>query len=245
MSRFFVNKDNVKNSSIFITDKDDIKHITKVLRLDIGDLIDISDSIEFEYETEIISIDRDYIEVKVLNKKKFTREPQTKITLFQGIPKQGKMETIIQKSVELGVNAIVPIFTERTVVTDKGNFKSKVERWQKIADESVKQCKRGIIPKINQSSTLMEIMKEIGQYELVLFPYENEEAFTIKDCLRNLDVKPQRIAIIIGPEGGFSDKEAEMIKNAGAKCVTLGKTILRTETAGIVTIAMVMYELEL
>jgi len=245
MSRFFVNKNCVGNNTIKITDKDDIKHIVKVLRLGVGDKIDISDSLEYEYNTEIISVNIDFLETKILDKQKFAREPETNITLFQGIPKQGKMETIIQKSVEIGVYSIVPIFTDRTVVTDNGNFKNKIERWQKISDEAVKQCKRGIIPKIKGSLILSEILKDLDKYELIIFPYENESNFTIKDCLRNLDYRPKDIAVIIGPEGGFSEEEAEKLKNAGANCVTLGKTILRTETAGIVTIAMVMYELEL
>lgn len=245
MSRFFVNSKNITDNTISITDKDDIKHIVKVLRLAVGDFIDISDSVEFEYKAEIIVIELGHVKTKILEKQKFAREPEIMITLFQGIPKQGKMETIIQKAVELGVNSIVPVFTDRTVVTDKGNFKNKIERWQKIADEAVKQCKRGIIPQINNSTSIKEILNDMSNYELIIFPYENEEKFSIKDCLKNLDYKPKNLAIIIGPEGGFSDNETAQLKKAGAKCVTLGKTILRTETAGIVAIAMSMYELEL
>lgn len=245
MSRFFVSSENVMEKTITITDKDDIKHISKVLRLSEGDPIDISDSVEFEYATEILTIEKDYVEVKILDKQKFAREPEIKITLFQGIPKQGKMETIIQKCVELGIYSIVPVFTSRTVVTDKGNFKNKIERWQKVSDEAVKQCKRGIVPMIQENKTFQEMMQDILSYELILFPYENEGDYTIKDCLRNLENQPKEVAIIIGPEGGFSDKEAIELKSLGAKCVTLGKTILRTETAGMAALAMTMYELEL
>ncbi len=245
MSKFFVHPRNVKNSTINITDPDDRKHIVKVLRLDIGDEISISDTVQFEYNAEIIEIEKDYIEAKILDKQKFAREPELKITLFQGIPKQGKMETIIQKTVELGASSIVPVFTDRTVVIDHGNFHKKIDRWQKVADEAVKQCKRGIIPQIRKEMTFQEMMNAIVKYELILFPYENEENTSIKDCLRNLKVKPQNTAVIIGPEGGFSDKEAQELKKIGSQCVTLGKTILRTETAGMAAIAMTMYELEL
>ncbi|MEL7655788.1 MAG: 16S rRNA (uracil(1498)-N(3))-methyltransferase, partial [Bacillota bacterium] len=224
---------------------DDRKHITKVLRHGIGDTISISDTVEFEYIAEIIAIEKDYIDTRILDKQKFAREPQLKITLFQGVPKQGKMETIIQKNVELGVYSIVPVFTDRSVVIDHGNFHKKIDRWQKVADESVKQCKRGIIPQIQREMIFQEMLNEIVKYELILFPYENENNFSIKDCLRQLSEKPQRAAIIIGPEGGFSDNEAEALKKIGAQCVTLGKTILRTETAGMAAIAMTMYELEL
>lgn len=245
MSRFFVSSEHVMDQTIMITDKDDIKHISKVLRLSEGDTIDISDSIEFEYATEILTIEKDFVEVKILDKQKFAREPEIKVTLFQGIPKQGKMETIIQKCVELGIYSIIPVFTSRTVVTDKGNFKNKIERWQKVSDEAVKQCKRGIVPVIQENKTFQEMMQEILSYELILFPYENEGDYSIKDCLRSLENQPKEVAIIIGPEGGFSDKEAAELKSIGAKCVTLGKTILRTETAGMAALAMTMYELEL
>lgn len=245
MSRFFVDSTDIKDNVISITDQEDIRHILKVLRLGPGDTVDISDSAEFEYQTEIITIDKNLIETKILDKQKFAREPELKITLFQGIPKQGKMETIIQKNVELGVYSIIPVFTHRTVVTDKGSFCKKIERWQKISDEAVKQCKRGIIPEIKKEIQFQDAVKELGQYDLVLFPYENEENYSIKACLRSLQAKPQKVAIFIGPEGGFSDAEADALIAAGAVSVSLGRTVLRTETAGMAAIAMVMYELEL
>ena len=245
MSKFFVDAKDVKDSTILITDADDRKHMTKVLRLGIGDIINISDIVEFDYITEITAIEKDYIETRILDKQKFAREPELKITLFQGVPKQGKMETIIQKNVELGVFSIVPVFTDRSVVIDHGNFHKKIDRWQKVADEAVKQCKRGIIPQIQREISFREMINELVKYELILFPYENEENYTIKDCLRKLSDKPKNVAIIIGPEGGFSEKEAELLVKIGAQSVTLGKTILRTETAGMAAMAMVMYELEL
>ncbi len=254
MSRFFVNPQNVGNACISIIEKDDIHHITKVLRLKKGDKIDISDSIEWEYKTEIVCMEEEYIETKILDKQKFAREPEVKITLFQGLPKQGKMEVIIQKAVELGVFKIVPVFTDRSIVTDNGKMGKKIERWQKIADEAVKQCRRGIIPKISEELKFKDMLEQFENFDLVLFPYENEENRSIKKSLQSyqalhtlpsLPKKPQTVAIIIGPEGGFSEKEATALKGIGADSVTLGKTILRTETAGLAAIAMVMYELEL
>ncbi|MGI6748545.1 MAG: 16S rRNA (uracil(1498)-N(3))-methyltransferase [Anaerovoracaceae bacterium] len=245
MNRFFVDAKEVLDNTIRITDQNDMKHMLKVLRLGIGDIISISDSVEFEYEAEIVAIEKDYVEARIMDKQKFAREPELEITLFQGIPKQGKMETIIQKTVELGVNSIVPVFTDRTIVVDHGNFNKKIERWQKISDEAVKQCKRGIIPKINSQITFSEMLEDITKYDLILFPYENEVKRSIKECLRGLVVKPKKVAIIIGPEGGFSDSEARILIKSGAQSVSLGKTILRTETAGMAAIAMVMYELEM
>jgi len=245
MSRFFVNPGDVWENGIHIRSKEDIHHISKVLRLKPGDEIDISDSECWEYRVEIQLMEQDVIETRIIDKQKFAREPKLKITLFQGLPKQGKMELIIQKAVELGVFSIVPVFTDRSIVTDNGKMGKKIERWQKIADEAVKQCKRGIIPRITTEMNFKEMGQALGEYDLVLFPYENEEDKSIKGALQNLREKPGTVAIIIGPEGGFSEKEAAFMKGSGAEIVSLGKTILRTETAGIAAIAMTMYELEL
>lgn len=245
MSRFFTTPDNVVEKTIRITDKQDIQHIAKVLRLREGDKIDISDSVKWEYKTEISYIDQDYVETIILDKQKFSNEPYTKVTLFQGVPKQGKMELIIQKTVELGVYEIVPVFTDRTVVTDNGKFFKKIERWQKVSDEAVKQCKRGIIPNVGDDIKFKKMLTLLKGFDLVLFPYENEDNRTIKDALRELKNKPETVAIIIGPEGGFSDKEADSLKEMNTECITLGKTTLRTETAGMAALAMTMYELEL
>lgn len=245
--RIFTDAANIGDKYIKITDKGDIKHMIKVMRLAEGDTVDVSDSMEWEYQTEIISVDADEVLLAIVDKQKFAREPETRVTLFQGVPKAGKMETIIQKCVELGVHAIVPVFMERTVVVEKGNFGKKLDRWQKISDEAVKQCKRGMIPQIEEQLQFKDMLPVLKDFDLILFPYENESNFSIKDCLRNLPEgqKPETVAIVIGPEGGFSDKEAELMDENGAVRVTLGKTILRTETAGMAALAMTMYELEL
>lgn len=253
MSRFFVDRSAVLEREIEITDKDDIRHITKVLRLKPGDFVDISDSAEYEYRAELMSFEKDRIVAAIHDKQSFSKEPALRVSLYQGIPKQGKMETIIQKTVELGINRIIPVFTKRTVVTEKGNFEKKLERWQKIADEAVKQCKRGLIPQIEAPVRFSQMLETvILEHDLVLFLYENEEKTTIKDVLRSrmkqLADQGQRIqsvALIIGPEGGFSDEEAEKLDQEEIFCATLGKTVLRTETAGIAALSMVMYELEL
>ena len=157
----------------------------------------------------------------------------------------GKMETIIQKSVELGVYSIVPIITARTIVTEKHGIEKKLDRWNRVSAEAVKQCKRGIVPEVKKSLNFNEMLDDLAQYDLVLFPYEDENDASIKDVLRNLKDKKENIAVIIGPEGGFSQEEAQAVVDAGGKSVSLGKTILRTETAGPATLAMIMYELEI
>lgn len=244
MSRFFVSPENIGEDNIIIDNREDLHHMVKVLRLSAGDEIDVSDSSQWEYRCEILSVDADSAVARIVDKQKFTAEPDVKVTLFQGIPKQGKMEVIVQKCVELGVESIVPVFMARTVVVDKGNFGKKIQRWQKVSDEAVKQCRRGIIPQVREPVRTAEAIKQFDRFDLVLFPYENEDGRTIKDELRNCG-SPRNVAVIIGPEGGFSDEEAEAIVNAGGRSVSLGKTTLRTETAGMAAIAMIMYELEL
>lgn len=247
MSRFFVDPDCISGSHIYIEDKDDLHHLIRVLRARIGMKLDISDKNQWEYIAEIEELSGESAVLRILDKQKFATEPMLRVTLYQGIPKGSKMETVIQKTVEMGVNSVVPVFMERTVIAEKGNSQKKLVRWQKISDEAVKQCKRGIIPEVCPSHSFAEMVSELGEYDLVLCPYENEEGRTIKAFLRSLenaeDVKSA--AIIIGPEGGFSEREISVLEDAGAVTVTLGKTILRTETAGMAALAMIMYELEL
>ena len=248
MSRFFVKPEAVEDRYIYLTDKQDLHHMKKVLRMSEGDEMDISDGSAWEYHVEIESLDDKEAVLLILDKQKFAREPELLVTLYQGIPKASKMEEIIQRCVELGVNSIVPVFMERTVVVDKGNFGKKLDRWQKISDEAVKQCKRGIIPDVQDTVKFKEALPMLQEHDLILFPYENEDNRTIKDCLREVVAKgekPKTVAIIIGPEGGFADKEAVALDEIGANRVSLGKTILRTETAGPAALAMTMYELEL
>ncbi len=262
MSRFFVNPEDIGNNLIIMNNADDLHHMMKVLRLKEGDEVDISDGVEWEYHARIDSIGREEAQLQILDKQAFASEPKVKVTLFQGIPKQGKMETIIQKCVELGVHRIVPVFMDRTVVVDRGKFSKKIERWNRVSAEAVKQCRRGIVPAVDDAIRTEDMLKDsdrtgtpdlFEEFDLVLFPYENERGMTIKDALRKADAeegeatggRPERIAVIIGPEGGFSDEEAVAIIGAGGVSVSLGRTILRTETAGMAALAMIMYELEL
>lgn len=245
MSRFFVDQTDIYDSEIIISQKSDVKHIKKVLRMKPGDLLEISDGDAWEYEGEILNIDDDQVEVKIVDKQKFAREPELDITLYQGVPKSGKMELIVQKNVELGVKTFVPTFMDRTVVSGMDKYKKKIERYNSIAMEAAKQCRRGIIPTVTDPIKFKELLTQLDNYDLVIFPYENESNFTIKNYLEGLTEKPKKVAIVIGPEGGFSDSEVASLNEKGIESVTLGNTILRTETAGIATVAMVMYQLEI
>ena len=245
MSRFFVNPEDIAEKYIYLSDKTDLHHMKKVLRLRVGDEVDISDGEAWEYRTKIEEIGDDEAVLLIEDKQKFAREPELIVTLYQGIPKGSKMEEIIQKSVELGVHDIVPVFMERTVVVDKGNMDKKVQRWQKIADEAVKQCKRGIIPEVKKPVKFAEAVCRMDEHDLVVFPYENEDGRTIKDCLQAcFEKKPKTVAVIIGPEGGFDRSELDEAVNAGCEIITLGKRILRTETAGMMLLSVLMYNME-
>ena len=157
MSRFFVSPDQVGANLITIEDKNDLHHMKKVLRLGPGDEVDISDGSAWEYRARIEYLEADMAQLQILDKQSFATEPATRGTLYQGIPKQGKMETIIQKCVELGVHRVVPVFMDRTVVVDKGNFQKKIDRWQKVSAEAVKQGRRGFIPQVPGPMGLKEV----------------------------------------------------------------------------------------
>ncbi len=255
MIKFFTDKENITSDRIYIEDREDIKHLVKVLRARPGDEVIISDKEKYEYVTEILQIGEMEVVLGIRDCREFENEPLTKVTIYQGVPKAAKLETVVQKTVELGINRIVPVFMARTVVSDKGNFSKKRDRLQKIADEAVKQCKRGIIPEVADAVDFKGMMEELKSedYDIILVPYENERGYTIKDALRydtegTAVKKGGKIAFVIGPEGGLEAEEVETILDEfdrKACAVTLGKTILRTETAGPAALAMIMYELEL
>lgn len=247
MRRFFVSPDDINGEEIFISEPSERNHIKNVLRLQAGDTLIIADGSGMEYQAAITDIPADGVKLSILWVSPSELEPITHVTLFQSVPKQGKMETIIQKSVELGVRSVVPVITERSV--PKGGF-AKTERWQKISAEAAKQCGRAIIPKVAEPCLLSEMIPHLTDYAAVIFPYEQERSRSIKTVLRDSPgllggFREKGLALIIGPEGGFADEEAETLKASGALSCGLGRRILRTETAGPAAIAMIMYELEL
>lgn len=244
MSKFFVKENQINNDKIHILGED-VNHIANVLRMKKEDEVQICNQETGEnYITKIISFSKDKIECEIVKKIIETVESNVDITLFQGIPKFDKMELIIQKNTEVGVKKIVPVLMERTVVKlDEKIANKKIERWQKIAEVAAKQSMRDIIPEIENIIKLQDITKQ--DYDEVLVAYENEEKNMLKQELKKLQGKDRyKIAIVIGPEGGISEKEIEILKNMGASFVSLGKRILRTETAGIVMSGNIMYELE-
>ena len=173
-------------------------------------------------------------------------ETNVKVTIFQGIPKAEKMEWVIQKAVELGVYDIVPVEMKRCVVKLKEKvLDKKLQRWQKISEVAANQCGRNLIPKIHPVITSKDIANQINQYDVILVAYEDEKHITLKQELLKLKQKDDiKIGIIIGPEGGLESKDVEMWREKGAKIITLGRRILRTETVALQCLSIIMYELE-
>lgn len=239
MFRYFCDDDNIIDDKVVINGED-LKHLKTILRAKVGDEVSIVTKSN-EFIAEIEEIHGDEIVCSIVDTLDINNETAISITLCQGIPKQAKMETIIQQNVELGVKSFIPLITERTVVklNDKDREQKKLERWRKIAKESSKQSKRNIVPVVEDIMTVKELIEKIKkEAPVVLVPYELENVSTLKDVLSHVK---QNYYIIIGPEGGFDIKEIEMFKSVGAYIVTLGKRILRTETAGVVTSAVVFY----
>lgn len=243
MHKFFVPSININDVSATI-EGEDVKHIYKVLRLKIGDNININNCNGKEFLGEITNISKKDVNVKIIKEIFDYNESKINIHLFQGLPKSSKMDLIVQKNTEIGVKEITPIITNRVVVkADLKEFK-KIDRWQRIILEASKQSKRSIIPSINKPIYFDELIEKLASMDLILVPYENEENKGIKSAInevKNTDIK--NVGIIIGPEGGFEQDEIIKLKEIGAHIVTLGPRILRTETAGFVSSTIVMYEL--
>ena len=248
MPKFFVNKEQINENTITIIGED-VKHIKNVLRLKVDDNIQICNlETSINYTCGISKINSDNIECIIFNETSSNCESNVQISIFQGLPKADKMELIIQKSVELGGYEITPIEMKRCVVRfDEKSKIKKIERWQKISEAAAKQSGRDIIPKINNVINVKNICNLISNYDIVLLAYENEQENTLKNELLRIKSKAinkMNIGIIIGPEGGIDKEEVEILKNSGAKVITLGKRILRTEPASLVLLSNILYELE-
>ena len=220
---------------------EDVKHIAKVLRLHAGDRVQLCDGNGRECEAAIRSVSSDAVVFDTEPWQIAQTEPRTKITLFQCLPKAGKMETIIQKCVEIGVCGFVPVQSERCVVVLKPPYEGRIERWQRVSEEAAKQSRRGVIPQVALPTALDKL--DFSDFDTVLAPYENERTVSLKTALRASC--GTRVAVVIGPEGGFSDAEIACLVENGAVSVSLGPRILRTETAGMATAAQILYEVEL
>ena len=249
MSTFYV-KNNQINGNLISVLGNDYKHIKSVLRCKIGEKLEICDENTTRYRTKIIQITDENVICQIEEIDEKTTESPINITLFQGLPKADKFEFIIQKATEIGAKDIYPVQMERSIVKlDEKSLDKKLDRWNKISAEASKQSGRQKIPHVHSAINFKNIIENISKYDIVLLPYENEKSATIKDSLMKIKEKNnniKEIAIIIGPEGGFSENEIGLVnKFENVHTVTLGPRILRTETAGLATLAMLIYEFEL
>lgn len=247
MPKFFVRTNQIDGNQIKIIGED-VKHITQVLRAKIGEEITICDiDTTLNYITTISQMTAEMVICSIIDCVKSFVESNIEVTIFQGLPKADKLEYIIQKNTELGAKEIVPVNMSRSVVKiDKKSEPKKIERWQKIAEAAAKQSGRDCIPKVEQVINISNLCDRIKHFDKVILAYENEEKNTLKKELKTLDgTKHVKIGIIVGPEGGIDKSEVDLLINAGAKVVTLGKRILRTETASITMMSNIIYEYEM
>ena len=238
MHRFFTDPAAVGGGKITITGED-VAHITRVLRLQAGDEIVVCDGQSNDYRCAIRAADKQAVELEILEHTHTGVECPVDITLYQGLPKGDKMDYIVQKCVELGVNKVVPVAAKRSVARPKDEGK-KQARWQRIAAEAAKQCGRGILPQVGAVCPFDGALAQ-GQ-GLLLMPYECERDSSIRTVLQAHPTARQ-VSIYIGPEGGFDPSEAALAAQAGAYTVSMGPRILRTETAPIAAVTAVLYQL--
>jgi len=245
MYQFFVEPHQISDKVVRIEGAD-VNHIKNVLRMKNGEELSVSNGVDGkEYRCGIVAMDEECITCELRFIKEDGVELPSQVYLFQGLPKADKMELIIQKAVELGVHAVVPVSTKRCVVKlDDKKAKSKIARWQGISEAAAKQSKRRIVPEIMDVMSFKEALNFVKDFEIKLIPYElAEDMSKTKEIIDALQ-PGQQIAIFIGPEGGFEEAEVEAAMNAGVQPITLGKRILRTETAGFTVLSWIMYKLE-
>lgn len=244
MHHFFVEKGQVGSEYITITGAD-VNHIKNVLRMKQGEEILVSNKEDKDYLCVILEMGQESVTAEIIEAREGTTELPSKIYLFQGLPKSDKMELIIQKAVELGVYEIIPVATKRAVVKlDAKKEESKLKRWQGISESAAKQSKRMVIPRVAGVMSFKEAVAYASGLDSSIIPYEHAEGMRhTKDTIAKM-APGTGIGVFIGPEGGFDDSEIELALANNIIPVTLGKRILRTETAGLTALSVIMFQLE-
>ena len=245
MNRFFVDIDGSDVGTDINITGGDVNHIRNVLRLKVGEQIVVSDGRGRDYTCRISQIDTDVVICNIEDINDNFAELPVEVTLFQGYPKSDKMDLIVQKMVELGVHRIVPVFTARTIVKlDQKKAAKKTDRYQTIAESAAKQSGRGIIPEITEPVSFADALKMAKDLDMNIIPYEEAEGIEQSRKVIS-DISGHRsLGIFIGPEGGFAREEVGQAQAIGAECITLGHRILRTETAGLAVMSIIMFQLD-
>lgn len=241
MYKFFVEPEQIVEDTVFITGED-VNHIVHVLRMKKGEQVLVSTSNDREYLCEITALEEEAVQLKLLDVYGSNRELPIGVTLYQALPKGDKMETVIQKMVELGAVRIVPVVTKRCVVQlDQKKAAKKVARWNAISEAAAKQSKRNKIPEVMMPMSFAEALLDAKKLEAALIPYENAEGMEQARSMVDEAAKKRSLGIFIGPEGGFTEQEIEKSQQNGVKPISLGHRILRTETAGMMLMSVIMF----
>ncbi|MCR5691326.1 MAG: 16S rRNA (uracil(1498)-N(3))-methyltransferase [Eubacterium sp.] len=244
MYRFFAAEENLGDGKIWIQG-DDVNHIKNVLRMNPGDHLMVSFGKGVDYECQILTLGQDQIDLEILREEPAVTELPVRLVLFQALPKKDKMELIIQKAVELGASEIVPVASKRCVVKlDDKKAAKKLTRWQGIAESAAKQSGRGFIPEIHEVLTFDQALSYANNLQSLLIPYELSDNMAESVQAMKEACQGDSVGIFIGPEGGFERGEVDRAMEAGAKPISLGKRILRTETAGMTTLSVLMFMIE-
>ena len=244
MQHFFVSPEQVKEEKIYV-EGGDVNHMKNVLRMKLHEKVEISDGYSKKYLCEVEAYEEKAALLNILEEMETDTELASKLYLFQGLPKSDKMELIVQKAVELGVYQVIPVAMKRSVVRlDDKKAAKKVERWNSIAESAAKQAGRSRIPEVAMPLSYKEALKMAEELDITLLPYELAGGMeATREVIRQIK-SGQSVGIFIGPEGGFELEEVDAATAMGAKIITLGRRILRTETAGLATLAVLMFELE-
>lgn len=244
MHHFFVTPQQISGDKIRI-EGGDVNHMKNVLRMKLHEKAEISDGESRTYLCEVEAYEEDVAVLHILEEMEADTEPASKLYLFQGLPKSDKMELIVQKAVELGVYQVIPVAMKRSVVRlDDKKAAKKADRWNSIAESAAKQAGRSRIPEVTMPLSYKEALKMAEELDVTLLPYELAGGMKVtREVIRQIK-SGQSVGIFIGPEGGFEPEEVDAAVSMGAKVITLGRRILRTETAGFATLAVLMFELE-
>ena len=244
MHHFFVTPQQISGDKIRI-EGGDVNHMKNVLRMKLHEKAEISDGESRTYLCEGEAYEEDVAVLHILEEMEADTEPASKLYLFQGLPKSDKMELIVQKAVELGVYQVIPVAMKRSVVRlDDKKAAKKADRWNSIAESAAKQAGRSRIPEVTMPFSYKEALKMAEELDVTLLPYELAGGMEVtREVIRQIK-SGQSVGIFIGPEGGFEPEEVDAAVSMGAKVITLGRRILRTETAGLATLAVLMFELE-
>jgi 16S rRNA (uracil1498-N3)-methyltransferase len=245
MNRFFVSTSDFHDEQV-VLGKRQAHQIRNVLRMNKGDRIIVLDNTGYEYEAVLTEIKKDRVLGQIEQKRPAAGEPQVRLTLYQSLLSRDKFELVLQKCTEVGVSRFVPVITQRSLVRYADTVTpNKLARWQRIIAEAAEQSHRGQIPELAESLNFADSLSGLAEFDLRLIASPDEHNTTLRKALHSSNrTKPRTPALFIGPEGGFTDQEFKLVCDAGATPVSLGPRILRTETAAVVTAALILYELE-